>query len=391
MTMKKTVKHLVEHPQHEMIIKSARTFVKDGILHIDFRINPLYRKDGKERTRFSTGEIATKRAKIRIERDKYALAQSHYLENITLLDGANLTLGDIALDAISDGRGNRQDDTHNDYLMIYETSIRPVFEKSILKDIRVADIKSWKNELLKAHSMSKSRYAKYHRVLNTVFRYALENEMIDRNPASLVEKKSKYFTEPKKNQSEKYYTSEETKLMLENATGWFRVMLVVYLNTGLRTGEGLALKWTDIDFEKNTIKIQRSMRKGKLKEGTKTGEDRTILMSKPLKQELLAYKEVCTSEEWLFPNVKTKVPYSEANSITRWYFKPLLKKLNIEYKTFYALRHTFASLSMENNIPMSVIQKQLGHKKLSTTMDFYIKHDLLKNSETQDVFDTLYA
>ena len=93
----------------------------------------------------------------------------------------------------------------------------------------------------------------------------------------------------------------------------------------------------------------------------------------------------------MFPNLKTGKPYYEANSITRWYFKPLLKKLGIEYKTLYALRHTFASLSAQRNIPMSAIQKQLGHKKLSTTLDFYIKHDLLAEENDIDIFDKLYA
>jgi len=133
------------------------------------------------------------------------------------------------------------------------------------------------------------------------------------------------------------------------------------------------------------------MRKGVLKESTKTGEDRVIRMSLPLKDELLKYREVAKSKEWVFPNEKTLRPYSEANSITRWKFKPLLKSLDIEFKTMYALRHTFASLSAEKQIPMVVIQKQLGHKKMSTTLDFYVKHDLLSDEENSDIFDTLYA
>ena len=215
--------------------------------------------------------------------------------------------------------------------------------------------------------------------------------MIDRNPVSLVKTSSKLFTVSKKSLDEKYYTSKEVDAMLKNSTGWFRVMLITLLNTGVRTGEILALKISDIDFEKRTITIQRSMRKGKLKETTKTGENRIIRMSQPLKDELLDYKKVCTSQTWLFPNPKTGKPYYEATSITRWYFNPILKKCNIENKTLYALRHTFASLSAQKNIPMSIISKQLGHKKLSTTMDFYVKHNLLSDDNDMDIFDKLYA
>ena len=390
-TTKQKSKLLVEHPQMDNIIKSVRVYEKGGYIHMDYRVNTAYRHNGKERTRFSTGMEYSRRSMQRVEREKYAMALDHYLENTTVQDGANLTLGVIALDAINEDKGNRQEDTHNDYLRIYESYIKPTFEHSILQEIKVSDVKAWKNNLLEKHNLSRSRYTKYHRTLNFILKYALENEMIDRNPATLVDKKSKLFTQSKSMHGEKYYTSSEAKLMIENASGYFRVLIITYLNTGMRTGEGLALKWSDIDFEKYTITIQRSVRKGRLKEGTKTGEDRVIRMPLPLRDELLAHKKICKSDIWLFPNEKTGEPYYEANSITRYYFKPLLKKCNIEYRTFYALRHTFASLSAQKQIPMSVIQKQLGHKKLSTTMDFYIKHNLLDDDGNSDVFDKLYA
>ncbi len=391
MSIQTKQKLLVDHPQMDMIIKRVRLFEKGGKIHLDYRLNHLYKKDSKDRVRFSTGEVHTRRAMQRIERDKYALALAHYLENTQVMDGANMTLGDIALDAISEGKGNRQADSHNDYLMIYDIYIKPIFEHTILTDIKVSHLRSWKNDLLEVHPMSQARFVKYLRVLNFIFKYAFENEMIDRNPVLLVDKKSKLFKKSKTKQEEKYYTATEVKKMLSKATGWFRVMLVTYLNTGIRTGEGLALKKSDIDFEKMTIVIQRSMRKGKVKEGTKTGEDRIIRMSQPLKDELLAYMEFCTSDTWLFPNIKTGLPYYEANSITKYYFKPLLEICGIKYKTFYALRHSFASLSIQKNIPMSVIQQQLGHKKLSTTLDFYVKHDLLAEKNDIDIFDKLYA
>ncbi len=382
---------LMDHPNMEDIIKSVRVYRKETMIHIDYRVNSAYRKDGKDRTRFSTGEVYGKRAMVRVEREKFQRALEHHLQNTAVIDEDNLTVGDIALDAINDGRGNRQDDTHNDYLAIYEYYIKSHFETKILRDVKVLDIKRWKDTLLRSHKLSRSRYIKYHRCLNFIFQYALENEMIDRNPVALVDKKSKLFATSKKSLDEKYYTATEVDKMLENSSSWFRLMLIVYLNTGMRTGEGLALQWQDINFEKRTITIQRSMRKGKIKEGTKTNLGRVIRMSLPLHDELLAYKRVCTSDTWLFPNPKTGKPYYEANSITRWYFKPLLKKLGIEYKTFYALRHTFATLSMQKNIPMSIIQKQLGHLKLSTTLDYYVKHNILAEKNDINIFDKLYA
>lgn len=373
------------------VIKTARVYEKDQSIHIDYRVYPEYRKSGQVRIRFSTSEAYSKRAMQRVERDKYALALAHYLENTIVLDESNLTLGEVALDAIEEERGNRSLEVQKDYLQIYEIHIKPTFQYSILNDIKVADVKAWKNTVLETHALSRSRYLKFARVLNFIFKYALENEIIDKNPASLVDKKSKLFSKSKRNQSEKYYTSSEAKEMIEKADGWFRIMLITYLHLGIRTGEGLALKWSDIDFEKCTITIQRSMRKGILKDGTKTGKDRVIRLPLPLKVELFSYKEVCTSKIWLFPNEKTGKPFYESNSIIKWYFKPLLTACNIEYKTFYALRHTFASLSAQKNIPMSLISKVLGHSSMSVTMDFYIKNNIMADDENSDVFDKLYA
>jgi len=382
--------HLVEYPNVEMIIKSARVFQKNSLLYIDYRVNTPYRTDGKDRTRFSTGEKATRRAFQRIDREKYTLSLTHYLEATTLLDGANLLLETIALEALEEGRHNRQSDVQNDYLTIYEKFIQPHFGKSVLRDIKVSHIKAWKTDLLTKQNLSKARFIKYFRTLNFIFKYALENEIIDKNPVSLVDKKSKLFSKSKKNLDNLYYTAKEAEAMLANSTGWFHVMLMVYLHTGMRSGEGLALKFSDIDFENNTITIQRSIRKCKLKDSTKTGEDRVVLLSQPLQKSLLAYKEV-SSSIWLFPNPKTDNPYCEPQSIVKKHFKPLLKKCGIEYLSFYCLRHTFASLSAQKNIPMSIISKQLGHSKISTTLDFYVKHNLISKDNDIHIFDSLYT
>ncbi len=376
---------------NEFIIKSARIFQKQGFINIDYRLESQYRLKGKDRVRFSTGEAVTRRALQRIERDKFSLAQSHYSEHEKTTDGSLVTLDDIALKALREDRHNRANDTQKDMETIYEMFIKPKYKHTLLEDIKVSDVKEWKTKLLTGNKLSRSRFIKYFRVFNTILNFGEQNEIISRNVCNLVDKKSKLFAVNKKSLEEKYYTATEVEKMLSNSTGWFRVMLMTYLNTGMRTGEGLALQWKDIDFKNRTITIQRSIRKGKLKEGTKTNGGRVIRMSLPLHDALLEYKEYCNSRIWLFPNPKTGKPYYEANSITKWYFKPLLNRCNIDYRQFYSLRHTFASLSIQKNIPMPIVQKMLGHSDLNTTLKFYVKHDLLAEKNDIDIFDKLYV
>ena len=372
------------------MIKTVRTYPKDGLIYMDYRLHPEYRKEGQERIRFSTGEVYSKRALQRVEREKYALALQHYLKSHEVIKG-ELRLKDIAMDALNEEKGNRQEDIHTDYLNIYNSYIEPTMGNMNLEDIKVSHIKSWKNELLNTQKLSRSRYLKYHRTLNFIFQYAYLNELILKNPVALVDKKSKLFTQSKNDASKRYYTASEAKALMQNATGWFKVFLTTLFNTGMRTGEALALKWSDVDFEKSQITIQRSIRKGRIRETTKTGVDRVIDMPKPLQDALIEYKEVSLSLEWLFVNKKTRLPYSEPKSITRWHFKPLLESLGIEYKTLYATRHTFATILVENNLPMTYIQNQLGHKKLSTTMDYYIKNGLMHEGGRDERVDRLFA
>jgi integrase len=306
-------------------------------------------------------------------------------------DNENLTVDDIALEALNQGRGDRNLATHTDILSIYEKQIKPYLGDRYLSDIKISDIKTWKYNTLSRKSLSKARYVKYHRTLNFIFQHALENDLVTKNVVDLVDRKSKLFTKTKKSEKDQYYTSTEVERMLNTATGFFRVMLATVLNLGCRTGELLALQWDDIDFEAKTITIQRSMRSGVLNDSTKTGKDRVIIVSKPLKEILLDYKEVAPDKTWLFINPYTGKPFTSSKAIIKRYLKPLLEECKIKYKTFYALRHSFASISAQKGIPMSFISKQLGHADIAVTMKYYVKHNLLDSANDLDIFDKIYA
>lgn len=112
--------------------------------------------------------------------------------------------------------------------------------------------------------------------------------------------------------------------MLEGATGWFKAFLVTLFNTGIRTGEALALQWGDIDFENNTITIQRTQRHGVLKE-TKTNIINVLYMPTPVKEALQLHGQTAKSSLWVFPNENTLQPYFESRPIVKSYFKPPLR------------------------------------------------------------------
>jgi integrase len=260
----------------------------------------------------------------------------------------------------------------------------------ILEDIKVSHIKSWQRNLLESRPMSRARYVKYHRVMNFIFKFAFMNEYINKNTMELVEIKSNLFVESTKDKSKMYYTKDEVNLMIENATGWFKVMLQVLLHTGMRTGEAISLRHSDFNFEDNTIHLQRSKRNGDLVNRLKTQKSATIRMGNDLKNIIQNYQQTATSE-WLFPSSRTKEPFYGSGSIVKTYFKPLLKKLGIEYKTIQATRSTYASLLFAEDVPMVYVQKQLRHKQLSTTMDIYTRNGLINTSNMEDYESKIFA
>lgn len=150
---------------------------------MDYRLVDEYRKDGKERIRFSLKLDDTPLNMQRTERDKYALALEHFLSNNEVNDG-NYTIDDIALKALNEDRHSRAEDTHNDYLTQVLSTSSLTLAISTLADIKVTDLKAWKNNLIESLKLSKSRFAKYYRTFNFIWNYALVNEMIDKNPGT---------------------------------------------------------------------------------------------------------------------------------------------------------------------------------------------------------------
>ncbi len=372
------------------IIKSVRPYRNaKGDCCLDYRLYPEYRTGGKERVRFSTGKPFTKRNVQQIERDKFVLALNHFLENNELNDG-NVYFKDIAWDAIQEESDNRMADIQQDYENIYTNYIKDRFDDMLLDDIKVSDLKEWKKRLLTNHPMSLSRYKKYHRVMNMIFKYAYMNEFLNKNLMDLVDRKSKLFV-TKVKPEHAYYSSKEVKAILGASEGWFKAYLTTLLYSGMRPGESLALQFSDLDFDNHKITLQRSIRHGKLRNSTKTGTINVIDMPEPVKQELLALQRTSKSQKWVFPNPNSLKPFYQPKAIIDAYFKPLLKELDIEYRTLYATRHSFASNMVELGVSLTYIQKQLTHKKLSTTMDYYIKHSNVNENQRDERVDKLFA
>lgn len=145
------------------------------------------------------------------------------------------------------------------------------------------------------------------------------------------------------------------------------------LTTGLRKGELLALLWTDLDIEKRSITVSKSVARlhGELKVNTpKTQRSvRTIVIPQQAVELLQQEHNLHPDNPYMFPSPKTGTMYSP-ETVLRIH-RRILKDAGLEACRFHDLRHTFATLAIQNGVDIKTLSETLGHYSSSFTLDVY--------------------
>ncbi|MGT0092093.1 site-specific integrase [Helicobacter pylori] len=184
--------------------------------------------------------------------------------------------------------------------------------------------------------------------------------------------KNPYFAITLKNVQEgekiEPFNLEEIKTLIENAPSLrLKAFLVVAFFTGLRTGEQLALLWSDIDFENKKINIDKSLNLlGVITTPKNKPSIRQVDLLEPVEKIL---KELKASEPANKKMVFLSIP--KRTQEFQQAFKKLLKALNLKERKLYTTRHTFASLMLSQSEEAMWVSKTLGHKDLNTTYSTY--------------------
>ena len=148
-------------------------------------------------------------------------------------------------------------------------------------------------------------------------------------------------------------------------------MYYIELATGLRRGELLGLKWTDIDWKNGIIKVRRSIARvnGEIVESPlKTKNSyRTVTIS-PQAIEVLKQQKAKTNDAYVFPspNGGPISPDSVNNMLKR-----VLARAGIPKVRFHDLRHTFATIALQNGVDIKTVSGMLGHFSAGFTLDTY--------------------
>ena len=250
-------------------------------------------------------------------------------------------------------------------------------EKFALKDVKnieVDDIQNYLNSLI---NYSDSEIKKIYEQFNQAYKYLSDNELIPKNIILQIYK-------PKSTQKAKEVralTLEEEKLLIDklitNENKVYSLIYLIQLFTGMRIGEVLALKISDIDFNNNQINVSKTLTRDinyrvTIKESTKTRTGKRIIPIPRMIRKMLKERVTLTSnngKEYLFLTKNGNyIDSRDANKFLKSQLNEFMDSTDI---SSHNLRHTYITRCAESGINPSVLKKLVGHKDIETTLGIY--------------------
>nr|WP_314892347.1 site-specific integrase [uncultured Campylobacter sp.] len=237
-----------------------------------------------------------------------------------------------------------------------------------IESIKASELKLWFSQMNKEVSAKTLR--DYKSCLNQIFQLAKYDEFIRNNPIDYI--RNFNLIKPKIQP----FTDSEVKQILGSSKAYslkFQIFLKIGFYTGMRTGEILALKKENIDFNKRFIYVKLSRSKFGENSPKTAGSIRQVPIVDALYCDLEKYVLFHVFHSYLFVN-QYREPYNTDFSFTRYCWKPLLKSLNIPYRKLYVMRHTYATNVLKNtDISPYELSRLLGHSSTEMVFNRYVK------------------
>jgi integrase len=223
-----------------------------------------------------------------------------------------------------------------------------------------------------------------HATLRGMLNAAVDDGILVANPAERLGRQLRLITRIATRQEEiKAMTREQRQRFLESAAQVepkYYPLFFTLASTGMRLGEGLALQWQDLHLEAREVRVARALSAGRV-DTPKAGHGRTVDLSKPL-SEMLGRLQVQRKAEklksgwseiplWAFCT-SAGTPLDESK--VRKAMSRVLKAAGLPlHFSPHCLRHTYASLLLQQGESPAYVQRQLGHASIQLTVDTYGK------------------
>jgi len=270
--------------------------------------------------------------------------------------------------------------TIQQYEQVTHQYILPVLGEYHVRDIKPEHIQRLYNNLVdKGYGLRTVQIV--HSVIHRAFVHGVRLGLLSRNPDDAT-------TPPKPSTNEMRFLDEnqiqQFMIVAKAQNDRFFTLYYLAISTGMRQGELLGLKWADLDWEKGELTVCRQLTKKKgggfekTSPKTKAGIRQISLGSNALdilrehrKAQQLERQAagVHWQDQGLVFTSSIGTPIDRSNM--RLFFKALLKDAGLPDIRFHDLRHTAASLMLNNGIPLMIVSRRLGHAQPSITLDVY--------------------
>jgi integrase len=265
------------------------------------------------------------------------------------------------------------------YRSILRRHIAPHIGHKPLEALRPEDVELLYSGL-RQNGLSASSLLRVHRVLSRAMKIAMQRQHVNRDVTRLVEpppqRRSNVALPLTLNEARRVLTAAATE---RNAARWS-----VALALGLRQSEALALRWSDVDFERQSLTVRRTIHRVKGRglvydEPKSESSRRTVALPQELANALLRHQfqqreeqaaagDAWQDEDLLFAQPNGR-PIDRHSDYMLW--RRLLDAAGVGARRLHDARHTAATLLLAEGVHPRVVMDLLGHSQMRTTMDIY--------------------
>jgi integrase len=288
-------------------------------------------------------------------------------------DAGTMTVGDLLTTWLAAMKASWADGTYVSHEQHVRNHIRPPLGSIRLKGLFALHVQN----LMKSMEEKEVSAAMRRHVLVTLraaLAYAVKMNYTAVNAAAFVPLPAK-----PKHKSEGI-TPDEIATFVEAAAGdRLYAMYLLGIDGGLRQGELLGLNWKDVDLERGTVRVNKSLEevKGelKIKSPKNKASERTVKLSPMTIEALSEHRKGMLGEGHCTPDTPVfcgsrRGQWLRKSDVYRHSFSPILKRAGLKFR-FHDLRHASASLLLAGGVDLKTVQSRLGHSAAAITLDIY--------------------